>query len=92
MNVKITGDSMWPSFRDGDMVQFTKLANQSLAIGDVVVFGHPLKQNVICVKRIIRINFDKFFVEGDNPDPTASEDSHNFGEIEYENILAFLRQ
>lgn len=83
---------MWPSFRDGDMIQFTKLTNQSLAIRDVIVFEHPMKKNVICVKRIIEINSGKFFVQGDNSDPTASEDSHNFGEIEYENILAFLRQ
>ena len=41
---------------------------------------HPLKPNVVVVKRVLRVesNGDLFLV-GDNPDPLASEDSHNFG-------------
>ena len=34
----------------------------------------------------------KIFVEGDNPDPLSSEDSHNFGFIDIEALLGYLRE
>jgi hypothetical protein len=30
----------------------------------------------------------QLFVEGDNPDPTASNDSHNFGMLRLESVIA----
>lgn len=82
LDVRIQGDSMWPTFRDGDVLIFTQQDLASFAAGDVVLVFHPLKPEVRMVKRVLRIeaNGDLFLV-GDNPDPLASEDSHNFGPV-----------
>lgn len=88
LNVKIKGDSMWPSFKDGDTLSCEEYSGQSLAVGNIVVFTHPFKSNVTCVKRIKRITNSGLFVEGDNPDPLASEDSHNFGIVSIDAIIA----
>ena len=82
LDVRIQGDSMWPTFQDGDVLTFTQQNLSSLAVSDVVLVSHPLKPEVRMVKRVLRIeaNGDLFLV-GDNPDPLASEDSHNFGPV-----------
>ena len=79
---------MWPSFNDGEEIDCIENANQNISVGDVVVFPHPLKNGVTCVKRVSSISNSKLFVEGDNPDPTASEDSHNFGMIAIKTVIA----
>ena len=91
IEVKISGDSMWPTFVDGDVVEFESMKDQIVNLEDIIVFNHPLKRDVICVKRVKRISDNRYFVEGDNPDPTSSEDSHNFGLIDRKNILAILQ-
>ena len=88
VNVKIKGDSMWPNFKDGDTLSCEEYSGQSLAVGNIVVFTHPFKSNVTCVKRIKHITDSGLFVEGDNPDPLASEDSHNFGIVSIDAIIA----
>ena len=88
VNVEIKGDSMWPNFKDGDTLSCEEYSGQSLAIGNIVVFTHPFKPNLTCVKRIKRITDSGLFVEGDNPDPLASEDSHNFGIVSIDAIIA----
>lgn len=82
LDVRIQGDSMWPTFRDGEVVPFSEENLESLAVGDVVLISHPFKPGVRMVKRVLRVeaNGDLFLV-GDNPDPLASEDSHNFGPV-----------
>ena len=82
LDVSIQGDSMWPTFRDGEVVSFSEENLESLAAGDVVLISHPFKPGVRMVKRVLRVevNGDLFLV-GDNPDPLASEDSHNFGPV-----------
>ena len=91
LKVKFNGDSMWPSFKDGDEIECVEYKNQSLKVGDIVVFSHPFKTNVTCVKRIKSILEKGIFVEGDNPDPLASEDSHNFGLVSTSAVIAFSR-
>ena len=88
MKVIIKGDSMWPTYNDGESIDCTEYDGSDILKSTVVVFNHPLKNSVICVKRVVRINDEKLFVQGDNPDPTASEDSHNFGWIKKDSILA----
>ena len=79
IQVQIHGDSMWPTLRDGDVVE--AIQGLSPVVGDIVVAKHPFKKmNVI--KRVKRILGDGIFIEGDNPDPIGSEDSHNFGLIQ----------
>ena len=82
---------MWPSLLDGDIIEFTKITDQVIKMNDIIVFNHPLKREVICVKRVKQISENRYFVQGDNPDPTSSEDSHNFGLIDRKNIIAILQ-
>lgn len=82
VDVRIQGDSMWPTFSNDDLVVFTSVSKTELTKGDVVLAIHPFKPKVLLVKRIHRIETDgRLFLIGDNPDPLASEDSHNFGPI-----------
>ena len=91
LNVKIIGDSMWPSFKDGDIVECEAYSNQTIEVADLVVFLHPFKKNLTCVKRVKSILENGLFVEGDNPDPLASEDSHNFGVVKKNAIIAISK-
>ena len=96
VKVKIVGYSMWPTLEpdqilecelvDTDTVQIDSLVNR------IVVFNHPWKDNVISVKRVISIVDGKLFVEGDNPDPTASQDSHNHGPVGLDLLIGTIRQ
>ena len=90
LDVRIQGDSMWPKFRDGQILQFVEVHSEMrFESGDVVLAHHPLKEDVLLVKRIHRIEPDgRLFLTGDQPDPTSSEDSHNFGPVSRENVVA----
>ena len=79
---------MWPNFKDGDTLSCEQYSGQSVLVGNIVVFTHPFKPKVTCVKRVKRITDSGLFVEGDNPDPLASEDSHNFGLVSLDAIIA----
>jgi len=86
--VDIHGDSMWPTICDGDRLTFRPFRHgDELLVGDVVVAHHPLKSDVFVVKRIARMEGDQLFLEGDHPDPLASEDSHNFGLIRRNSVF-----
>ena len=90
LDVRIQGDSMWPTFIDGQMLVFQETDSQTIfEVGDVVLAFHPLKVDVLMVKRINRIESDgRLFLTGDQPDPTSSEDSHNFGPVAVSNVRA----
>ena len=90
LDVRIQGDSMWPTFTDGQMLTFQETNSQTtFEVGDVVLALHPLKVDVLMVKRIYRIEPDgRLFLTGDQPDPTSSEDSHNFGPVPVSNVRA----
>ncbi len=89
VKVIVKGDSMWPTWSDGSIVDFTEFNGQELKKSDLIAFFHPFKPKVICLKRIKEIKADGIFVQGDNPDPLASEDSHNFGLIQRSAITAY---
>ena len=88
IEVRIHGDSMWPTFRDGDSLQAD--SGQLPELGDIVVAKHPWKK-IHIVKRVKQIHTSGYFLEGDNPDPTGSEDSHNFGPIPAASIIGVIR-
>ncbi len=90
-HVIIRGDSMWPTYCDGDKLTASEVSNKVLAVGDVIVSKHPLKSKVIIVKRIKQILEDeKLFLQGDNTDPLASEDSHNFGPVNVDLVIGII--
>ncbi len=93
MDVRIQGDSMWPTFSDGEVLLFTAVGGHLVSEGDVVLVNHPFKPEVLMVKRVLRIEADgRFFLVGDNPDPLASEDSHNFGSVSLKAIRGKLNE
>ena len=89
IEVRIHGDSMWPTLRDGDCVQAK--SGEAPKIGNIVVVKHPWK-NIHIVKRVKGISPDGIFIEGDNPDPTGSEDSHNFGPVSSSSIIGIIAE
>ena len=56
LNVVVTGDSMWPSIKDGDKLRFVEIDSTPLNVGDIILFKHPFKSNIDCIKRIKLIN------------------------------------
>ena len=79
---------MWPTLVDGDTVKFEILGDRIPEVGQIVLAKHPFRKDTKIIKRIQSIEKNKVFLVGDNPDPTASEDSHNFGIIKFSDILA----
>ena len=99
IDVKVKGDSMWPTLRDGDVVRFEKVklpigltSSKLIEPNQIVLFKHPYKKNFNLIKRIQLLQDGWVFLIGDNPDPNASEDSHNFGLVHQSYILATLTE
>jgi len=90
IDVKVKGDSMWPTLENGNIVRFEKTNSDAIEINQIVLFKHPFKKDFNLIKRINSIDEGKAFLIGDNPDPNASEDSHNFGQIGLEEIIAVM--
>jgi len=91
LKVVIKGDSMWPTYNDGDIIECQPVEDCEINLSSVVIFEHPFKTNTTCVKRVKKFDGDRIFVEGDNPDPLASEDSHNFGWLNINQIIAIQK-
>ena len=74
---------MSPAFRDGDMVLAGSFSYflKNPKVGDLVV----LKKEKYIIKRIKKIDGDRFFVEGDNK--KESIDSRSFGWISRKDIV-----
>ena len=88
--VVIKGDSMWPTLSAGSTVRFERVEAEALEAGQVVLLDHPFRPDLRIIKRIQSIDQTQIFVVGDNPDPTASEDSHDFGKVSSSRVLAGL--
>ena len=92
IDVKVNGNSMWPTLRDGDIVRFEKIDLNLIEPNLIVLFKHPIKKDFNLIKRISTVEDGEVFLIGDNPDPNASEDSHNFGCINVKNIIAVITE
>ena len=79
---------MWPTLVDGVTVKFEILGAKTPEVGQIVLTKHPFRKDTKIIKRIQAIENDKASLVGDNPDPTASDDSHNFGMINFSDIIA----
>ena len=88
LHVTIRGTSMLPSLKDGQDIICTVYCGQEISVGQVVIFTHPFDNNITAAKRVKIVDEDRLFVEGDNPDPLSSDDSHNFGYIEISSVIA----
>ena len=85
----INGDSMFPSFKEGDLIFFKnyKEGKSLPQPGQIVIFNHPLK-NKNLIKRINSVNQNNIEVIGDNI--KFSEDSNKFGLINNEKIIGIV--
>ncbi|DAC28641.1 MAG TPA: S26 family signal peptidase [Candidatus Poseidoniales archaeon] len=90
LSVTVRGDSMWPTLKDGDVVTGNSYQGETVLEGQIIVFTSPFDKKNILIKRVKSIVEDLLFVEGDNPDPSASNDSHNFGSINISTVIAVL--
>jgi hypothetical protein len=59
------GYSMAPFIRDGDVISVSPLASSAPGLGDVVAFIHP-ETELLCMHRVLSVNGDSFFIQGDN--------------------------
>lgn len=53
--LKITGDSMLPTFKDGEQIIAEKVSIKfsPLKRGDIVIFKHPQNENRLLIKRVV---------------------------------------
>lgn len=79
---RVNGNSMFPTLAHGQIV--VGLKNKSPRPGDIVVIY--LQKPII--KRLIRIDGDNLWIEGDNSD--ASTDSRQFGSIKAKYLEAVI--
>jgi len=83
---RVSGDSMAPTYRDGDLIWvriFASVPNE-IRLGTVVLIERDAQPGVLYVKRVQRAHGGAFWVEGDNPDPdalTRISDSRRWGYI-----------
>ena len=90
LNVVVNGDSMWPTLKQGSTAKFERIDPNLVAVGQIVLLDHPFRPNLRIIKRVQSIEDGRLFLVGDNPAPTASEDSHNFGEVYVSSVIAVL--
>ena len=85
--VNIVGDSMSPTFVNGDkiLISYIPYLVKVIKEGDIVVAKSP-KDNINIIKRITKIKNNLYYIEGDNK--KFSKDSNNFGYIKKDNILS----
>ena len=85
---QVTGNSMLPLLKPNEEVLVAPSAyRKSLPdVGDVVVLVHPIRSELILVKRIAAIDLDNnCFLLGDNL--TESQDSRHWGTVKYTNLI-----
>lgn len=79
---QVVGDSMLPTLREGRLVIASGLFRE-VQPGQMVIVRH---QGLEKIKRIYRIDGEKVFVLGDNPE--KSTDSRSFGWLSVQSIIA----
>jgi phage repressor protein C with HTH and peptisase S24 domain len=79
---KISGDSLYPFYKNGERVICRKVFRRTdININDAVIFE---KENYgMMIKRVTSIDKNAYFVEGTDP---FSIDSRNFGTLDKEAI------
>lgn len=83
--IEVCGDSMYPTFKDGDIVLGCRL--YSLERKSIYVFHPPVGEKYV-VKRLTQVSHttNKLFFEGDNPE--YSYDSRMYGYVSRDDVVA----
>ena len=88
--MRVTGDSMLPTLRAGQLVLVRRTEPK---VNDIVVAEHPVTEDLI-IKRLTKIEADGYWLEGDahRPETAAtSSDSWVFGAVPRERIIGVAR-
>ena len=87
--IQVCGCSMYPTYRDGEIIFGTRLYRDELKVGDVILYKSPTDEKRIVVKRIHSILDDGrdlyFYCLGDNAD--CSYDSRHYGYVSSKRIV-----
>lgn len=92
--IQIVGDSMYPTYKNSEILIGTRLFRISkLKVGDVVCYRSPMEVDRIVVKRIADIRNSEqgllFFCLGDNSE--VSYDSREYGYVPYQNLVCRIK-
>ena len=91
--VKVQGSSMSPTLNDGDWLlvrwidSFAKTTATNRLLGKVVVIERENRPGIFLIKRLQKINGERFWVEGDNAE---SDDSRGWGWIPSNEIVGVV--
>lgn len=85
--VLVAGDSMLPTYASGDWLVATR--KRRITPGQVVVIERESRPGILLIKRVLRAEGQKWWVEGDNA--SASDDSRSFGAIDEAEIVGRIR-
>ena len=88
--IQVCGDSMYPTYRDGEFIVGTRLyRKRNLKKGDVILYRSPTDENRIVIKRVDRSTVDfnnlYFYCLGDNKE--NSYDSRMYGFISSKSLV-----
>lgn len=84
--VRIVGPSMEPSLSNGDWWLVRRTSD--VRVGDAALLVHPLRPDLLVVKRLVRREASGWWVVGDNE--AESEDSRQFGVVPEANVVGRL--
>ena len=85
--IAIAGDSMVPAASPGDWWLVRRTTR--IRPGDLVAFRHPVRIDLLVVKRAVERRPDGWWMLGDNP--ARSDDSRHFGAVPDDRIVGVLR-
>lgn len=81
--IRIVGPSMEPALRTGDW--WLVVRTQRVVPGNVILLRHPLRPDLLVVKRVVRADRGGWWVEGDNAQ--SSDDSRQFGPVSTSDVI-----
>jgi nickel-type superoxide dismutase maturation protease len=92
--IAVSGNSMNPTFNDGDWLLFSPIRNLGSKqlpslVGKVVVIERESYPGIHFIKRVTKIVDQGLWVEGDNQ--TASTDSRQWGAINPSEVVGKVR-
>ena len=88
--IQVCGSSMYPTYRDSEVIVGYRLyRKKKLNIGDVILYHSPMEKDRVVIKRIANIKKEGknllFYCLGDNPD--ESYDSRYYGWVSSKNFV-----